>query len=107
MYLTGCSTIYTLTEFSNAKKENNEVFCKTIKYLYDDNPVVYSGTYQDIYGYILFPHTCHGEGCFGIIVYPVMLIGGLVDLPLSFVADTLMLPYTIPLAKNMDCKEIK
>jgi uncharacterized protein YceK len=100
-------TYYTQTEFKKARNESNTVFCGTIKYIYYNNPAVYSGVYHDVYGLILFPKSCSGESCFGLIVYPIMLIVGIIDLPFSFVADTLMLPYTMPIAKNMNCKDLE
>jgi uncharacterized protein YceK len=59
-----------------------------------DPPEIYGGTQIDIiliYGGInLLPvPTCAGLGA-------LMLVGGIIDLPFSFVADTLLLPVTVP-----------
>jgi uncharacterized protein YceK len=61
---------------------------------------VYSGTQMDAH-MIKAPFDClsgkeGGEGCWGVIAFsPILIIGGIIDLPLSFIADTLILPYTI------------
>ena len=72
----------------------------------DNPPVIYSGAYTDLHNFIFFPFTAHGEG--GLIalpLYPVILVIGAVDLPLSLAADTLLLPYTIPYNISLNCAE--
>ncbi len=60
---------------------------------------IYSGTQMDAQ-VIKAPFDClfgkeGGEGCFGVIALsPIFIFGGIIDLPLSFVADTIILPYT-------------
>lgn len=90
--LSGCMTI--ATQFEN---------CNTLKS--EGIPIVYSGAYEDIHKLILFSVTCHGEGCFAMPSYPLLLIGGIVDLPLSFIADTITLPRTIPLSNSKNCED--
>ncbi|WP_243375606.1 YceK/YidQ family lipoprotein [Geotalea sp. SG265] len=100
-------TWQTQADFYAASKISDDMLCTTVRYNYYDNTVIYSGAHSDILDLILFPYSCHGEGCFGLIVYPIALVGGIVDLPLSFVADSLILPYTIPLAYKMNCDKTK
>lgn len=92
MASTGCMTLSTRSENCNTYKADNI-------------PVMYSGVYEDIHKFILFPFTCEGEGCFMMPIYPLLLIGGLVDLPLSFIADTLLLPHTITLSRKCEGAE--
>lgn len=60
--LTGCSTLMTL-----------------------DDPTPYSGVQQDLDQF----SPCHGSGCMGLVITRPLAI---IDLPFSFVGDTLMLP---------------
>ncbi|OOS00581.1 hypothetical protein B0187_01375 [Haemophilus paracuniculus] len=60
--LTGCSTLMTL-----------------------DDPTPYSGVQQDLEQF----SPCNGAGCMGLAITRPLAI---IDLPFSFVGDTLMLP---------------
>jgi uncharacterized protein YceK len=102
--LAGCATIYTQSSINEAKDRGEKEFCFYIKH--GDNLISYSGVYYDFHDLILAPKTCTSlERCIGkMIFYPFLLIGGLVDLPLSFVADTLILPHTISLERDINCE---
>jgi uncharacterized protein YceK len=100
--LNGCSTINSQIEIHDARQSNNQIaLCDSRRYL--DTSIIYSGSYNDVHNFILLPFTCHGEGCFGMFIYPVVLIGGLISLPIDFAADTLILPYTIYISSSLDC----
>jgi tetratricopeptide (TPR) repeat protein len=81
--------------FSNYDCKNPSEFIKL--------PYIYSGIKRDIL-YLTLPFNCGGDtgelsginNLFSLIVSPVILV----DIPLSFIADTVMLPYTIPKQKK-------
>ncbi|HUJ19062.1 MAG TPA: YceK/YidQ family lipoprotein [Nitrospirota bacterium] len=61
---------------------------------------VYSGS-RNALSNIIYPFKCYGEACMGVIFYPAILPYSLIDLPFSFVADTIALPYTYNLQFNV------
>ena len=103
--LTSCATLVSQTDINEAKNKGVKEFCFHLTNT--DMRIIYSGTYYDFHDLILAPITCTSmERCFGkIMFYPLVFVGGVVDLPLSFVADTLILPYTIPLASEINCND--
>ena len=104
-YLCACSTAVSQYSLRNPGSQYNFDTCEMLKSS-DNPPVIYSGAYTDLHNFIFFPFTAHGEG--GLIalpLYPIILVIGVVDLPLSFVADTLILPYTIPYHTSLGCAE--
>lgn len=102
IFLSSCCTIKTQSDINEAIQKNNmEAVCNSEKYF--DSTIIYSGTYYNLNKLILMPWTCHGEGCWAILVYPLLLIGGTVDLPLDILADTLLLPYSISTSMSIKC----
>ena len=73
--------------------------CMTITSRQESNPdpTVYSGTFIDLQaiGFPVFVAVGQADPA-GLAYYPMFLWVGLLDLPFSFVADTLLLPITIP-----------
>ena len=60
-------------------------------------PHIYSGLVSD-FQILAYPVSCpcSGESGLGaILLYPLLLPLSIIDIPLSFAADTLVLPYTI------------
>jgi uncharacterized protein YceK len=100
----GCCTIKTQQEIERGRngEYNKDILCYSRSVL--DTTIVYSGTYWNVNKLILMPLTCHGEGCWLAPFYPFILIGGLIDLPLDIMADTMILPRTIPLAMETSSK---
>jgi len=92
--LGSCCTILTLRDVNPTSTSKYEQCRGT--YI---SSIVYSGTYLNASKVILFPFNC-GEECMYIVFYPAILVMGLVDLPLDIAADTLILPYTIPLYQS-------
>lgn len=95
----GCGTLFTQTEYlkihNKVDTRSSEENCH-IPQLH-----IYSGTLFDA-RMVLAPCICKLSGESGLafmIVYPLLLIGGIIDMPLSFIADTAILPYTV-------CQEI-
>lgn len=104
--ISGCATTGTVNRLLNEEKINKSELCSKEKqsdYVSSTPSLIYSSTHADIYGFILAPWTWGGgdggdigQLPFIFIYYPPVLIGGLIDLPISLVTDTLLLPYTIP-----------
>ncbi len=97
--LTGCATIISQNVLHKHSGDKGKLSQKTQNE--EKKPsFVYSGTQMDAH-VIKAPFDClfgkeGGEGCWGVIALsPVFIFGGIIDLPLSFVADTLILPYTV------------
>jgi uncharacterized protein YceK len=89
--VSGCGTFNTLNELHGNSRGGT--VCSNIEW-YDYN-MVYSGVGFDS-KLLACPITCHGEECLGCIgYYPIIFPGCLIDIPLSFVADTLLLPYSV------------
>ena len=96
--LSGCGTISSQHDSirSVEAKENPDIYFR------DDpccipTPNIYSGVVTD-YQTLTFPFTCPctGEsGLAAIVFWPVIGTLSLIDMPMSFVADTAILPYTI------------
>ncbi len=95
----GCGTII-------SQNVSSRVFLETNKYgKYDRDqdcsyptPQIFSGVVSDIQ-LLTFPFSClcSGEGGLGFLIFwPIFLPLSIIDLPLSAVADTLILPYSIP-----------
>jgi len=89
-FLTGCSTVLTQKDRQNGMHAKCNV--------YDDfgieQQIVFSGTKRDV-SLLLVPFNCSGEECMAALYYPFILPLALIDLPLSFIADSLLLPYTL------------
>ncbi|HEY6872469.1 MAG TPA: YceK/YidQ family lipoprotein [Geobacteraceae bacterium] len=105
----GCCTVYTQRDMHDWYKDDkgnlcliNETSREWLGYT-----SIYSGTYFNVANILLYPFRCEGDGCMYVVAYPVFLVGGLIDLPLDLVADTVMLPYTVPLTMSVDCDHKK
>lgn len=92
---TSCSTLETLGKRSNRLPPYTEMTneCKIFEKNDISQKPVYSGTRNAIAN-IWLPWGCHGEDCWLIFLYPFILPYSLIDMPLSLVADTIVLPYT-------------
>lgn len=85
--------------------------CATIKRNELDIPV-YPATVAD--GFLIYmgsSNVIHGHGHVPwyqqLILRPALIIGGLIDLPISLVTDTVLLPYDLyTYSKNPDATEI-
>ena len=86
-----CGTIITQKIAHNEDRAKNFDMCGS------SLPNAYSGTRFDL-GVIFSPFTCEASGgesaLLGTVLYPFIAACFIVDLPLSFVSDTLILPYT-------------
>ena len=97
--LTGCGTLISQNVLHEKPKDKDQ---QSTKFQNEEKipSFIYSGTLMDVH-MIKAPFDCMsgkegGEGCWGVIAFsPIFIIGGIIDLPLSFIADTLILPYTI------------
>jgi uncharacterized protein YceK len=97
--LVGCASLYgTFAEDENGKSK--------IKF----DSKVYIGTKTDGAALILAPmcagshsHPCTGDTWIYLLIWPLALI----DLPLSFIADTLLLPYTLTTGKPKELPKEK
>lgn len=76
LFLNGCSTIKTFNNWES----------------YPPAPTVYAGTRQNI------QDITHTKGYYHLFPHNLVVILGVLDLPFSFLADTVLLPYTIPTA---------
>ncbi len=94
-----CGTIFTLTAVNDVNDRGRD-YSYNLRRMDLPTPI-YSGVYFDVHHMILFPFTASGEGALASIpFYPIFLVGGIIDTPLSLIADTAMLPYTIKLDKK-------
>lgn len=86
----------------SAREPDKEFLCDRTGHL--DSTIIYTGTVFNFRNLIFGPLRCDGcpKGLY--LYYPILLIAGLVDLPLDIAADTLFLPYTVPLSLSLDCK---
>ena len=92
-----CATIRTqMTSRENYSEEEQE-YSESVSDCTLATPHVYSGTvdaFERIFSPIMCP--CGGEsGLAFSAVYPLFLPLFIIDMPLSFAADTVILPYTI------------
>ena len=113
LFLAGCSTIITQKQLHDQSpmyhgKEQESICWNSMHATYNrPMPIAYSGTWFDAHYLISGPFTCHGEDCWAArLFYPISLTLGLIDLPLSLVADTVLLPYTYNI-KSSRCKDYK
>lgn len=109
----GCSTISTqkLLHSNSPLYHGDEQYriCWNAKHsTYNrPQPIIYSGAWFDTHYMILGPFTCSGEECWGAwLFYPLSLPLGIIDLPLSLAADTVLLPYTMHI-KTSRCKDYR
>ncbi len=89
-FLTGCSTVLTQRDRQNGLYAK----CKVTEDFGIEQQIVFSGSRRDL-SLLLVPFNCSGEACMGALYYPFILPLALIDLPLSFIADSLLLPYTL------------
>jgi uncharacterized protein YceK len=98
----GCSTLATLSRRSDKYYPYAEMTneCKVYEEYGIKQQPVYSGT-RNALSNVVYPFRCSGEACMGVMFYPAILPYSLIDLPFSFVADTIALPYTYNLQFNV------
>lgn len=89
--VSGCGTFYTLNELHGNPRGGT--VCSNIEW-YDYN-MVYSGVGIDA-KLLVCPITCQAEDCLACFGnYPIIFPASLIDMPISFVADTMLLPYSV------------
>jgi uncharacterized protein YceK len=91
--LTGCGTCFTLTASSVMYGNEENPQSKKLGGTVYPIPHIYSGTAADLTG-IIGPFVIKEIRRAPYFVF--MYLYAITDLPLSFAADTLMLPYTVP-----------
>lgn len=90
IFITGCSTVLTHRDRQNGLYAK----CKVFEDFGIEQQIVFSGSRRDL-SLLLIPFKCSGEACMGALYYPFILPLAVIDLPLSFLADSLLLPYTL------------
>jgi len=89
--VSGCGTFYTLNQLHGYTR--GESVCNNIEWY--DYSMVYSGVGIDA-KLLVCPIWCQAEDCLACFgYYPIIFPACLIDMPISFIADTLLLPYSV------------
>lgn len=89
--LVGCATTITHQEHIAKSPTTIKLYneCRSYDEFGVKQQIYYSGT-RFLLAWMNLPFACHGEECMGRLTYPVILPFYLIDLPFSFIADTIL-----------------